>query len=60
MKFSDLSITKFDDDEDINESFEETNPQMTLCKYPLASPTNRVKSMNHYPIAALMNENAQL
>lgn len=60
MKFSDLSVTKFDDNEDPDESFEEKLPQLSYCKLPLSSPTNRVKSMNHLPIAAVMNENAQL
>lgn len=60
MKFADLSVTKYDDDEDLDESFEESNPTMTICKYPLNSPTNRVKSLNHFPIAALINENAQV
>lgn len=58
MKFSDLSITKYDDDEDIEDSFEETNPSLIHCKFPLKAATNRVKSMNHFPIAALMNDNA--
>ena len=60
MKFSDLSITQFDDDEDVEDSFEETDPQMTYLKIPLNSNTNRIKSMNNQHIVAIMNDSAQL
>ncbi len=40
MKFSDLSITKYDDDEDLDQSFEDTNPNLISCKFPLNAATN--------------------
>lgn len=60
MKFVNLSVTKYDDDEDLDESFEETTPELFNCKFPLKAATNRVRTMSHYPIVALMNDNAQV
>lgn len=60
MRFSDLSITQYDDDEYIEKSFEETDPVLYYEKIPVKSATNRVKTLQHYPIVGVMNENGQL
>lgn len=60
MRFSDLSITQYDDDEYIERSFEEVDPVLYYEKIPLKSATNRVKTLQHYPIVGVMNENGQL
>lgn len=60
MRFSNLSITQFDDDEYIDRSFEEVDPVLFYEKIPLKSASNRVKSLLNYPIVGVMNENGQL
>ena len=60
MKFGNLSVTQYDDDEYIDRSFEEAEPVLCYEKIPLKSATNRVKSLQHYPIVGVMNENGQL
>ena len=60
MKFQDLSVTKYDDNDDPDESFEDKLPEMVYCKFPINSATNRVKSMNNLPIVGIMNDNSQV
>lgn len=60
MRFSDLSVTQFDDDEYIERSFEEVDPVLFYEKIPLKAATNRVKTMQYHPIVGVMNENGQL
>lgn len=60
MRFSDLAITKYDDDEDVDKSFEDIDPVLYYEKIPLTSCANRVKTLQHNSIVGVMNENAQL
>ena len=50
-KYSNLNIIN---DEDL----EEETPILSYTKTPLFSGTNRIKTMNHLPICALMNDSA--
>ena len=60
MKFTDLGLTKYDDDEDLNQSFEDIEPKLYYQKISTSAGTNRLKTLNHSPIVGLLNENAQL
>jgi ribosome assembly protein RRB1 len=60
MRFSDLSLTKYDDDEVLDKSFEDVDPVLYYEKIPLSSSVNRVKSLQHNAIVGIMNESAQL
>jgi ribosome assembly protein RRB1 len=60
MRFAGLSLTKYDDDEDADESFEEEEARMFFERIPLKAGTNRIRTLMHMPIAILMNDNAQL
>lgn len=60
IRFADLCVSKFDDDEDFQESFEDLDPMIFSEKLPMASTANRIRSLHFQPFAAVMNESAQL
>lgn len=60
MRFSNLSITQFDDDDEPDQSFEEVEPKLFYEKVSVKAGTNRIKTLMKSPIVAVMNDNAQL
>lgn len=60
LRFADLCVSKFDDDEDLEDSFEDLDPLLLYEKVKIGSATNRIRSLHYNPIVAVMNENAQL
>lgn len=60
MRFAALSVTQFDDDEALEQSFEDVEPKLFYEKVPVKSGTNRIKTLMKSPVVALLNENAQL